>query len=136
MSVINIPKIGQVWQEYDIRVACEWWDIPDLWERYKLRKGTRKRPFVSDGPSGGFPRYWNGIDLYPRVAAPHDLGYWLGGTALEKYIDDCYLAINAAKTTGDPACGEIMKIGVTIGGNKSPFHCSYEFDWGAQEAQN
>jgi hypothetical protein len=127
-----IPPINTPWTEHDIYRACDYWNRPDLWQTYLERKDLMRKPFVSDGPSGGFPRYWKGHDLYKTVAAPHDLAYWLGGSPEQKYIADCYLAINAVQTTQDILCGEVMRDGVTIGGEKSILHFPYEWGYGEE----
>jgi hypothetical protein len=114
-----IPEVGQVWQEYDIRVACESWERSDLWKKYLAHK-NELIPFVSDGPSC-FPRYvvCNGrtIDLYP-AAAEHDLEYYIGGTEEERFVTDARLAINVVTRCG-ASCELAMTMfnGVRIGGS-------------------
>lgn len=130
-----IPDLGAAWTEGDIRIACEDWDRPDLWQRYKDRHHLMKTPFVSDGPSccSRFIPLPDGrvIDLYP-AAAEHDLGYYLGGTEEERYIDDTILARNiVVRCKGPTGLATAMFMAVRAFGD-TPFPTWYTWGFGLE----
>ena len=87
---------------------------PDLVRR--LQNRVPERLFVSDGCSGPCPQEWKEKSLL-MACGPHDIGYWLAGSQLDKLHDDARLMLDVADITGDVSWAVIMFNSVHAWGN-------------------
>ena len=84
------------------------------------------RKFVTDGCSAYFDGDW------VECCVEHDMPYWCGGTAEDRRRADAGLADCVAERIGRPVLGEVMYLGVRVGGGPwwpADWHWGYGWDW-------
>ena len=127
--MIKLPKKGQEVSLEEIMNICAVYNLNDLW--YKIEQDPPKKPFKSDGCSGGWPDTWNEYNLYPACFI-HDLKYWNGGDDVDRLIADAELMIDIVKITGDVGLAQIMFAGVRAGGGPH-YKRSYSWNFGRND---
>lgn len=92
---------------------------------FAMEEETALFPFSTDGCSMYPNQNFHGDWLHCCIA--HDIKFWYGGTKAEKKKADKELSQCVSNAT-NRAHGEIMRAGVTIGGN--PSHLKLPWEWG------
>ncbi len=118
----RLPQVGERCSPYDIVKVCLWLG----WRGLAKRLGSnidKYDDFVSDGCSM-WPDEWKGKS-YQKACIRHDIRYYIGGSDDDKFISDCYLAIDVCKIAGDDMA-RTMLIGVQGAG---PFGRMMETGW-------
>jgi hypothetical protein len=99
--------------------------------QYQARVINMKKPFKSDGCSGGMSKAWLTVfgELPPWEGAciEHDRAYWNGGTWRDRRAADIRLRDSVVKG-GWPIMGWLMYFAVRIGGSRywpTPWRWNY-----------
>lgn len=126
--MVELPEKGQVVSLEEIELICAEYYLHDLWA--KIKADPPKKPFRSDGCSGGWPDQWGKHDLYPACFL-HDLKYYgnYPNDEVARLIVDAELMIDVVKITDDINLAQIMYTGVRAGGGAF-WGKSYSFGFG------
>ncbi len=123
-----LPPKGQEVSIDEIQGICADYYLYNLWAL--ISEDPPKRPFKSDGCSGGCPDTWGEYNLYPACFI-HDLKYWANYPDDEgaRLIADAELMVDITKITSNVSLAQIMYAGVRAGGG-SFWRKSYSFGFG------
>jgi len=121
----ELPGPGEQVSLAEIKLICEVFDLPELWE--SIERDPPARPFKSDGCTAWMDEA-NGVDLYPACFL-RDLKYGAGqpGDTVGRLVADAELLIDVAKRMSSTQMAETMYAGVRVGGSE---HLRAEFSWG------
>lgn len=111
----KLPGPGEVLTRDQVLAIADAWGWTELSARIRSTPAP-ERDFVSDGGSGGAPKRWGGVDLYPAYFE-HDIEYWLGGSPLDRLRADARLMLRVADMTSDVIFAEIVFNAVRAGGD-------------------
>lgn len=113
--MLQLPQKGQVVSLAWIERFCVENDLLGLWNIVKA--DPPRKPFKSDGCSGGWPDRWGKYDLYP-ACFKHDLKYWANypWDNVQRLIVDAELMVDVVEITNNIYLAQIMFEGVRAGG--------------------